>query len=186
MKISLVNKEAKWPALYPTVERKAPTVTDKGWDKVGDFTLRDKIDFMPQEGLQEKLVACDSNLIFLAGASSIGKTYGLLIKVLRGIDKPGYTARFISVRLQDSKKGSSIFRDAVEVLGNFADCQYNSSDYPTFAWPQWNSNLQLIHSNFNVDNPAEWEDFKSFAKKNQSSFIAIDEATEMRSFRMFS
>ena len=186
MKIQLVNKDAKWPALYPTVERKAPTVSDKGWDKVGDFTLRDKIDFMPQEGLQEKLVACDSNLIFLAGAASIGKTFSMLLKVLRGVDKTGYSARFISVRLQDSKKGSSIFRDAVDLLGNFAGCEYNSSDYPTFAWPQWNSYLQLIHSNFNVDNPTEWEEFKAMAKKSQSSYIAIDEATEMRSFKMFS
>ena len=28
--------------LYPKVERKLPTVKDKGWDKVGGFTLRDK------------------------------------------------------------------------------------------------------------------------------------------------
>ena len=186
MKIQLVNKDAKWPALYPTVERKAPTVSDKGWDKVGDFTLRDKVDFMPQEGLQEKLCSCESNLVFLAGAASMGKTYCMLLNALRGIDKPGYTARFISVRLQDSKKGSSIFRDGVEVLGNFAGCQYNSSDYPTFTWPQWNSNLQMIHSNFNVENPAEWEDFKDYAKKNQASYIGIDEGTEIRSFKMFS
>lgn len=113
-------------------------------------------------------------------------TYCMLLNALRGIDKSGYTARFISVRLQDSKKGSSIFRDGVEILGNFAGCQYNSSDYPTFTWPQWNSNLQMIHSNFNVENPAEWEDFKDYAKKNQASYIAIDEATEIRSFKMFS
>ena len=186
MKIQLINKDAKWPALYPTVERKAPTVSDKGWDKVGDFTLRDKVDFMPQEGLQEKLCSCESNLVFLAGAASMGKTFCMLLNTLRGIDKSGYTARFISVRLQDSKKGSSIFRDGVEILGNFAGCQYNSSDYPTFTWPQWNSNLQMIHSNFNVENPAEWEDFKDYAKKNQASYIAIDEATEIRTFKMFS
>ena len=134
MKISLINKEAKWPALYPSVERKDPTVSDKGWDKVGNFTLRDKVDFMPQRGLQEKLCSCESNLVFLAGAASMGKTYCMLLNALRGIDKSGYTARFISVRLQDSKKGSSIFRDGVEILGNFAGCQYNSSDYPTFTW----------------------------------------------------
>lgn len=113
-------------------------------------------------------------------------TYGMFLKALQGIDKKGYTARMISVRLQDSKKGSSIFRDAVEVCGNFAGCEYNSSDYPTFAWKQWNSNLQLIHSNFNVDNPSEWDEFRDFIKKQQSSYIAIDEATEIKQFKMFS
>lgn len=113
-------------------------------------------------------------------------TYSMLLKTLQGVDKLGFTARFISVRLQDSKKGSSIFRDGVEVLGNFADCEYNSSDYPTFAWSQWNSNLQMIHSNYNVDNPSEWDDFKSYCKKNQASYIAIDEATEIKSFKMWS
>lgn len=105
-------------------------------------------------------------------------TYGMFLKSLEGIDKNGYTARMISVRLQDSKKGSSIFRDAVEVCGNFAGCEYNSSDYPTFSWKKWNSNLQLIHLNFNVNNPQEWEDFQEYCKKQQSSKILVDEATD--------
>lgn len=112
-------------------------------------------------------------------------TYSMMLKGLQGVDKPGFTGRFISVRLQDSKKGSSIYRDGVEVWGNFGGCEYNSSDYPTFSWPQWNSNIQLIHSNFNADNPAEWEEFKDYAKKNQASYIAIDEATEIKNFKMF-
>jgi len=105
-------------------------------------------------------------------------TYGMFLKSLEGIDKQGYTARMISVRLQDSKKGSSIFRDAVEVCGNFAGCEYNSSDYPTFSWKKWNSNLQLIHLNFNVNNQQEWEDFQEYCKKQQSSKILVDEATD--------
>lgn len=184
--LRLVNRNIKFPKPYPKVERKDPTVTDKGWDKVGDFVLRDKLDFMPQKGIQENLCACESNLIFLCGAATMGKTYGMFLKVLQGIDKTGFTARMISVRLQDSKKGSSIFRDAVEVCGNFAGCEYNSSDYPTFLWKQWNSSLQLIHANFNVDNPSEWDEFKDFIKKQQASYIAIDEATEIKQFKMFS
>lgn len=182
----LKDSSIQLPALYPKVERVDPSVKTKGYDKVGDFQLREKVDFMPQKGLQENLCACDSNLIFLAGAASMGKTYSMMLKGLQGIDKPGFTGRFISVRLQDSKKGSSIYRDGVEVWGNFGGCEYNSSDYPTFSWPQWNSNIQLIHSNFNADNPAEWEEFKDYAKKNQASYIAIDEATEIKSFKMFS
>lgn len=181
----LRNKDAKFPELYPKVFRKKPTVSDAGYDIVGDFKLRKKIDYMPQEGMQERFCACESNLIFLCGESQMGKTYGIYLKTLNGLGKIGYTARMISVRLQDSKKGGSIFRDAVEVCGNFANCEYNSSDYPTFNWKQWNSNLQLIHSNYNVANPVEWDEFKDYAKKNQASYIAIDEATEMKQFKMF-
>ena len=181
----LKNPEAKLPELDPKVERKDPTVKDKGWDKVGDFVLRDKIDFMPQKNLQEQVCSCESNLIFMCGAMSMGKTYSMYLKQLYGIDKQSYSGVMISVRLQDSKKGSSIFRDAVEVLGNFADCEYNSSDYPTFTWKQWNSSVRLIHSNFNADNPNEWDEFKDYAKKVQASYIAIDEATEIKQFKMF-
>jgi hypothetical protein len=181
----LKNPNTQFPQLYPKVERQDPTVKDKGWDKVDGFTLRDKIDFMPQKNLQEQVCACESNLIFMCGAMSMGKTYAMYLKQLYGIDKQSYSGIMISVRLQDSKKGSSIFRDAVEVLGNFAGCEYNSSDYPTFTWKQWNSSVRLIHSNFNADNPNEWEEFKDYAKKVQASYIAIDEATEIKQFKMF-
>lgn len=186
--LKLVNKDLKFPELYPKVERKAPTVNDKGWDKVGNFTLRDKVDFMPQPGLQEKFCASECNLIFIGGAATSGKTYSMFLKFLQGLGEEhmGYTGRVVSVRLQDSKKGSSIFRDAVEVCGNFGECEYNSSDYPTFLWKKWNASLQLIHANFNADNPSEWEEFKDFIKKQQSSYIAIDEATEIKQFKMFS
>lgn len=111
-------------------------------------------------------------------------TYSMLMKFLYGMNRPGFAGRFISMRLADSKKGTSIFRDAMELLGNYADCEVNSSDSPTFAWPKYNSAVQLIHSNFNVDNPTEWEDFKELAKKNQASLIQVDEGTAM-TFKMF-
>lgn len=186
MNFKLKTEHAAFPARYQRSERKDPTVLDKGWDKVGGFQLRDKVDFMPQKGLQERLCACSSNLIFICGAATVGKTYSMMLKGLQGIDKMGYTARLISVRLIDSKKGSSIYRDGVEVWGNFAGCQVSSGDYPTFAWPQWNSNIQLIHSNFDVEQPTQWDDFKEYAKKNQASYIAVDEATDIKSFKMFS
>lgn len=180
----LKNKDAKFPPLYEHVERKLPTVKEKGWDKVGDFILRDKKDFMPQPGLQENFIKCESNIIFLCGAATMGKTYSMLMKFLAGIEKPGFSGRFISMRLADSKKGTSIYRDAVELLGNFSNCEVSSSDSPTFAWSKWNSSVQLIHSNFNIENQTEWEDFKELAKKNQASVIEIDEGTAMP-FKMF-
>lgn len=181
----LRNSETKFPSLYPKVERKDPTVDNEGYDKVGDFKLRKDVDYMPQKGIQEEACKCDSNLIFLCGESQMGKTFLMLLSLLKGVGKPNYTGRFISVRLQDSKKGSSILRDAITILGNFGNCEYNVSDYPTFYWEQWNNAVQFIHSNFNVANPAEWHQFTDFAKKNQASRIVIDEATEMREFKMF-
>lgn len=112
-------------------------------------------------------------------------TFAMYLNALQGVTRYGFAAKLISVRLQDSKKGGSMFRDGVTVCGNFANCEYNSADYPTFSWPQWNSSLQLIHSNFNVNNPAEWEQFQDYAKKVQASLIMVDEATEMKEFKMF-
>lgn len=185
MPFRLLKKIDKFPALYPKVERKLDTVKEKGWDKVGDFKLREKKDFMPQPGLQENFCACESNLIFMCGSMGMGKTFSFNLRQLYGINKPGYSGIMISVRLQDSSKGSSIFRDANEVFGDFAGSEVSSSGYPTFAWPQWNSSVRLVHSNFNADNPSEWEEFKDYAKKVQASYIAIDEATQIKQFKMF-
>ena len=78
----LVTKDAPFPKPYPGVTRKPPTVTDKGWDKVGGYTLREKVDYMPQAGMQERVVACQSNLIFLCGESQMGKAQPYDAKVL--------------------------------------------------------------------------------------------------------
>ncbi len=172
-------------ALYPRVERKEYTATEKGWDKVGGFTLRDKetygvyADYMPQPGLQEKLCACEANLIFICGAATGGKTYGMYLKAGYGITHPGFTATLFSYREKDSQRGSSIFRDGVEVLGNFANCDYVSSGNIGFRFPQYNSQIQLANFNYNVNNPQEWSDFKEDMKKRQSSLIMIDEGTKM-------
>jgi hypothetical protein len=112
-------------------------------------------------------------------------TYCMDLIPLYGIDKPSYSGAMISVRALDSKKGSSIFRDALEVVGKFADCEVTSAETPTFFWRQWNSSFRLIHSNFNADNPTEWDEFKDYAKKVQASYIAIDEATQIKQFKMF-
>jgi hypothetical protein len=185
MPLRLIDKSIIFPKPYPKVTRKLPTVKDEGWTKVDGFTLRKGIDFIPQVGMQESVCACESNLIFMCGQATSGKTFTMYLKALGGVDKFGFTSRIISVRAVDSQKGSSIFRDGVTVLGNFSNCDYSSSGVPTFSYPQWNSNLQLIHSNFNVRNPAEWKLFQDYAKKQQSSLIMVDEATEMEEFKMF-
>lgn len=187
MAFRIIDKSLRFDiALYPKVERKLPTVSDKGWDKVGGFTLRDKetygvyADYMPQPGLQENLCSCEANLIFICGAATSGKTYSMYLTALYGITHPGFTAILFSYREKDSQKGSSIFRDGVEVLGNFANCDYVSSGNIGFRYPQYNSQLQLANFNYNVDNPSDWSDFKEDMKKRQSSLNMIDECTKMK------
>jgi len=185
MAFRLLNKNLKFDvALYPQAERKLPTAKEKGWTKVGGFLLRDKVDLMPQPGLQEKLCACEANLIFICGAATSGKTYGMYLKSLYGMDKPGFTAILFSYREKDSKKGSSIFRDGIEVLGNYAGCEYAASDNIAFRFPQYNSQLQLANFNYNVNNPSEWSDFKEDMKKKQASLIMVDEMTKMLEIAM--
>lgn len=107
-------------------------------------------------------------------------TYAMYLKSLYGITHPGFTATLFSFREKDSQKGSSIFRDGVEVLGNFANCDYVSSGNIGFRYPQYNSQLQLANFNYNVDNPSDWSDFKEDMKKRQSSLNMIDECTKMK------
>lgn len=187
MAFRLLDNSLKFDiALYPRVERKLATVKSKSKTVVGGFELRHKVDYIPQVGLQESVCVSECNLIFMCGQGTSGKTFSMYLKALTGVDKQDFKARLISVRALDSKKGSSIFTDGVKVCGGFANCQASSSDMPSFVWPQWNSNLQLIHSNFNYANPDEKKLFEDYAKKNQASLIMIDEATEMNHFGMFS
>lgn len=183
MAFRILNSNIVFPALYPKVERKLPTAKDCGWTRVGGFLLRKKVDYIPQVGLQENVCACESNIIFLCGAASMGKSFAEILLVLYGVDRIGRSSAMISTRLQDSKKGSSIFRDNELVLGKFAGCEYNTSDYPTFYWPQWTSVHRLIHSNFNTDNPTERSQFIEYAKKNQNGLQIFDEANDLPEFQ---
>lgn len=181
----LKKNHAPFPPLYEHVERELPTINSKGWDKVGDYLLRDGVDLIPQEGMQEQICCCESNLVFACGQATSGKSFGIFLKGLDGVSLPNYTGRLINVRKLDSAKGTSMFRDASLVWGQFSNCEVTTGELPTFAWPKWNNSIQMIHANFNADNPAEWADFIEYIKKQQASFIAIDEATAIRQFKMF-
>ena len=181
----LKNPEAQFPRRYEHVERKLATATDKGWDKVGDFLLRDGIDLIPQVGMQEDICRCESNLIFACGQATSGKSFSLFLKALQGVGVPNYTGRLINVRKLDSAKGTSMFRDASLCWGQFSNCQVTTGELPTFSWPKRNNAIQMIHANFNADNPSEWEDFIEYIKKQQAVFIAGDEITAIEQFKMF-
>jgi len=112
-------------------------------------------------------------------------TFSGYLKALNGIDKPNYTAKLISKRLQDSKKGGSLLRDFKVVFDGFAGCEVSGADYPTAAFPQWNSSIQMMHMNYNTKNESEWKEFQDYAKKNQCSYAYWDEVTEIEEFRTF-
>ena len=112
-------------------------------------------------------------------------TFSMMLKGLNGLGMQDYTGRFINVRKLDSGKGTSMHRDGVTVWGNFSDCEVTTGELPTFAWPRWNNSIQMIHANFNVENPQEWDEFQEYIKKQQASYFAIDEATAMEQFKMF-
>lgn len=181
----LKDTKSQLPERYEHVTRELPTVRSKGFDRVGNFTLRDGVDLMPQIGMQEAICKCESNLIFACGMATSGKSFGLFLKALQGVGVKNYTGRLINVRKLDSTKGTSMFRDASLVWGQFSGCEVTVGELPTFAWPKWNNAIQMIHANFNVDNPSEWADFIEYIKKQQASYIGIDEATAIRQFKMF-
>lgn len=183
MRFKLLNQIKNWPRLYPEVERKLPTVREKGWTKVGGVKVREDIDYIPQSGMQENVCMCEANIIYMCGAATGGKSFAGILMQLYRVDKKGSSGAMISTRLQDSKKGGSIFRDNEIVLGQYADCEYNTSDYPTFAWRKWGSVFRLIHSNFNTNNPAEKAAFIEYAKKNQNGYQYFDEANDLPEFQ---
>lgn len=181
----LKNTNIPFPKPYPKVQRKLATVEDEGWTKFDDFKIRKDVDLCPQLGLQENVIASECNLIFLAGEATMGKTFSGYLKALNGIDKPNYTAKLISKRLQDSKKGGSLLRDFKVVYDGFAGCEVSGTDYPTAFWSQWNSSVQMMHMNFNTKNESEWKLFQDYAKKNQCAYAYWDEVTEIEEFRTF-
>lgn len=183
MSFSIIGNIGPLPAPYPRVERKLPTAREKGWDKVGGFLLREGVDYMPQPGLQENVCSCEANIIYMCGAATGGKSFAGILMQLYRVDRKGSSGAMISTRLQDSKKGGSIFRDNELVLGAYGGCEYNTSDYPTFAWRRWGSVFRLIHSNFNTDNPAERAAFVEYAKKNQNGYQYFDEANDLPEFQ---
>ena len=112
-------------------------------------------------------------------------TFSGYLKALNGINKDNYTAKLISKRLQDSKKGGSLLRDFKVVYDGFAGCEVSGTDYPTAFWSQWNSSVQMMHMNFNTKNESEWKLFQDYAKKNQCAYAYWDEVTEIEEFRTF-
>ena len=87
----IFDKNIEFPELYPKVERKTPTVKDKGFVKVDGVPLRSHVDYIPQAGFQEILSTCDADVIFTGGSASAGKEqpYDALIVTPFGLRRMG-------------------------------------------------------------------------------------------------
>lgn len=180
------NKNFIMPELYPEVERKAPTLKDKGYNIINGFKLRDNIDYMPQKGLQESFGTIEVDLLFAGGEPGGGKSFGLLMEALRGIDRYGYNALIIKKELVSAKSGGgSILDQAKQIYLGYQDCSFTAADNPTFTFAKWNSSIQLTHSNFEGNTEKSERESQEKAKNKQCSFIAFDELTDF-SFNIWS
>lgn len=61
------------PDRYPKVVRKQGTIRKKGSVVVDDFVLRNGVDYIPQQGLQEFMFSSDADIILLGGQPGGGK-----------------------------------------------------------------------------------------------------------------
>lgn len=163
---------------YPFVERKLATAKEKGWVKIDGKEIRDKIDVCFQNGLQENMLTTEADILFLGGEPGSGKTFGLLLSALQGVDKKGYSALLIKKELVSTKDtAGGMMQDAKFILEEFGDCQYRASDNPTFIYPTWGSAISFTHSNFESTTDKRIQEAQERAKNFQCSFIAFDELT---------
>lgn len=107
-----------------------------------------------------------------------------IMRAIAGVGMPNYTARIVVSRLQDTKKGSSTYRD-FKFISDFGGCEFSGSDYPIAYWEKYNNAIQAIHLNFNTFNPAEWDACKEYLKANQAIYFYWDELTTTKDERPF-
>lgn len=106
-------------------------------------------------------------------------TFGILLSALDGIEKRGYGALIIKKQLVSTKEtAGGIIQDAKRVFSDYADCQFSSSDNPTFAFPTWGSNISFTHSNFESTTEKRRQEAQEKAKNFQCSHIFFDELTD--------
>lgn len=73
----------------------------------------------PQEGLQEKLVASNLDVVFAGGAMSAGKSFGMILALAEPIHDPNFRAVFLRRNLQETKAAGGLFDDTKKVYPDF-------------------------------------------------------------------
>ena len=173
--LRLKDGKVKFPERYPKIERKIPTVEEKGWVKVNGVILRENIDLIPQVGFQETMGICNVNVLFTGGSASAGKTYAVLLEAMRGLGRYGYSAIIVKKELVEAKAGGGMLADAKRIYSDMVGCMYTSSDSPTFEFPHWSSTIQLTH--MNLQGSSQEREAQEKMKNKSASYIAIDETT---------
>lgn len=112
-------------------------------------------------------------------------TFGALLASMKGLGYQNYTARIVTMQSKDNEVGTSMKRDAEQVFGGFANCNFTTSGGLTAEWPQWNNSIKFIHVNFNIANPNEWELYKQHCKANTAIFFYFDEVTGVKEWKKF-
>jgi len=177
--LRLKNPNAEWPKLYPKVVRYEGTMEEKGWVKVDGVLLRNGVDYIPQPGLQEEMITEDVDIQLLGGQPGAGKSFGLLLAALDGIEQKGYGCLIVKKQLVATKEAAGgIIEDAKRIYGNYAGCEFTSSDNPTFSFPSWNTAITFTHANFSGDTNKSLTDAQEKFKNFQISHLFIDEATD--------
>jgi hypothetical protein len=176
--LKLKNSSAVWPEMYPKVIREFGTIQKEGNVIVDGFTLRSGIDYIPQEGLQEFMFTSPADIILLGGQPGGGKTMGLLLKALDGIDKRGYGCLIVKKQLVSTKGGSGTIIDDAKRAFDFAGSEFTSSDNPTFTFPAWGTSISFTHANFSAETEKGLFDAQEKLKNFQNAAIFVDEATD--------
>lgn len=166
------------PPKYPTVDRHIGTVKEKMWVEVDGKKLRKGVDYITQTGLQEYMVTReDVNILLLGSQPGSGKTAGLLLAALDGIDKKGHGVLFVKKQLISTKEGAGTIIEDAKLFYKFADAEFTSSENPTFKFPKWGTSITFTHANF-PNTPKGRHDFQEKFKNFQTARIFMDEATD--------
>jgi hypothetical protein len=176
--LRLKNKDAVWPELYPKVIREQGSIHKRSKVTVDGFELRDNIDYIPQEGLQEFMFTSKADVILLGGQPGGGKTNGLLLKALDGINIKGYGCLIVKKQLVSTKAGAGSIIDDAKRVFDFSGSEFTSSDNPTFTWPQWGTSVTFTHANFSAETDKGLFDAQEKLKNFQNAAIFVDEATD--------
>lgn len=176
--IRLKNQGTPMPEKYPRVERNVGTIDKKGSVVIDGFKMRDGIDYIPQGGLQEFMFTSKADIILLGGQPGGGKTLGLLLKALDGVDKKGYGCLIVKKQLIATKGGSGTIIDDAKRVFNFGNSEFTVSDNPTFTWPAWGTSVTFTHANFSAETEKGLFDAQEKLKNFQNAAIFVDEATD--------
>lgn len=124
----------------------------------------------PQAGFQQKVLACNADVIFNGGGAGAGKTFGNLMKFMYGFDEPNYRGVALRNTLKDTKSQGGLV-DSAKALFPEASGTWRETDPAEFRCGS-GATIQFNHlQNQNM------EVIEQIWKGRQITTIYIDEIT---------